>query len=409
MIDYIKLNISYLIKDTLLSNPLISWKQQVNCETGELSFPILGYYKNINIRINDKRIELSGSLHKLWNLLMLSEDQNYNDFPITELYKIIDHIVQVFKLEPAKTIIENLEFGFNIITNEPPTKILSNHLIVWNDQIPSKNKGYSGKGKYIEFETSEFFLKIYDKGKQYSRQENILRIEIKAFKNEYFNKKDKTYLSKLKEIGFLEGLVHDLIKRFNPFYIVDNIKFNDFQNAKESKIFISGVNPLTWSTFPYPKKKQRFKESFDKILSKYGLDSIKKGIQQKLIEKGDELVLCHGMSNSIVEGENHFFTNLSQNEPYIYYQNVTPFYCLITGLDISRQAKNKTYVLESTIKEVFKTDPVTFEKLKTRFKPGNWNHLSFDDLCMEMAHRIRRKYQTLLEKRLKYEHSLFPL
>ena len=127
----------------------------------------------------------------------------------------------------------------------------------------------------------------------------------------------------------------------------------------------------------------------------------------------DDTSECHTLTDiEVLPGKSCVWsqnTEMSQNDTYIYCQSVTSGKCMITGIDISNQTTNKIYLLESTVKELRQREPVRFEKLLTKYKTPKWGKLNIDEQCKEIAHRIRRKYQSLNEKKKIYKYSLFPL
>ncbi|MGB4837646.1 MAG: hypothetical protein WBP08_01510 [Saprospiraceae bacterium] len=317
MIDFLKLNISYLLVSKLLNNPLIKWDKNYSDETGELKYPIKGKYKNLDIKINPTRIEITGSIHKLWNVLKTSQNQNYNDFTFNDFCEMLNHIQNVFKLNLQKTIIENLEIGFNINTDKLPERILNENLIVCNNKTPSKNKDYNRKGKYIEYETSQYFVKIYDKGKQYDRKENILRFECKIKRNEFLKKYGIATLKDLLNRNHLKALQDYLFVSFSQCVIVDDLSPETITEPKEREIFTKGINPMTWTSLKGMQKK-RFKDSFVQILDKYSLNTIQKEIETKLRAKGKELLKCYDMNDFQNIESNNQKDEMLRNEPYIY-------------------------------------------------------------------------------------------
>lgn len=433
MIDFIKMNISYILESDLLNNPLIDWKRKFNISTGELEYPITGKYYNMDIIINPKRKEMSGSLHKLTNEIKKGQNQNYDDFNFDDLKETINHIKDVFNFNLDKTIIENLECGLNINTHHKPETILYKNLIVWSDMEPSKNKTFDGKGKYIEFEKSQYSVKIYDKGKQSHRTEHILRFEYKSIKNEYIKKIGIRTFNDLLDKAKIQLVLNHLYESFDMSIIVDDLNPETIRNPRDRQIFVKGINPKSWSTFDNDSKgrksKERFKKALNEILEKYNLNTIKKEIESELREKGEYLLKCHKMTDIQQTKDDllecHTLTNIStmsvhcsdwsentemsQIDTYIYGQFVTSCKCIITGIDISHQTTNRKYLLESSIKEMRETSPETFMKLEREYRPQKKNIISYVDVCKEIAHRIRRKYQTLQVKEVVYMYSLFPL
>lgn len=397
------------------------WSQETNLVTGEMTYPIRGQYKNLAIIINPSRKEISGSLHKFWNELNGKGNQNFDDFTFSDLQKTIEHLQNVFNLEPEKTRIENLEYGVNFNIEYLPKTILTRNLIVWSGITPSKNLSFNHKGKFLEFEKTRYSFKIYDKGKQAMLNENLIRIEVKAIRNEYLSSFEINTFKDIQDPAKLQILFQDLKEKFSSCFFVDDLSGERITKPKDRKDFFKGINPLTWLSFDNSqaarKKKERFTKRFLHILETYQLNTIKNHILTRLKDKGESILKCHKWNElkdtpvkpiqKIQELPKN--SKMSQKEPYIYIPFVTFEKCIITGVNISNQKTQKTYILERTFKELSKREPETFEDLKKRFKPKKWEKLTFDELCQEMAHRVRRKFQTLKEKRKKYQYSLFPL
>ncbi len=432
MIDFIKLNVSYLSESELLKLPL-HWIEPVSRETGEIKYPITGKYYNLDIKINPKRIEISGSIHKLSNEIKKGQNQNYDDFSFDDLQEMIYHIRDIFNLNLDKTIIENLECGLNINTHHRPEIILHKNLIVWYNITPSKNKSFDGKGKFIEFEKSQYSIKIYDKGKQAGHNDHIMRFEYKSVKNEYIRRIGTRTLNDLLDRDKIQMILNHLYESFCLSVIVDDLTPEAITDPRDKEIFTRGINPMTWTTFDNDSKgrkaKERFNKDLESILDKYNLNTIRKEIETKLKEKGQYLLECHKMTGieqtkddlsechtltdiKVLPGKSCVWsqnTEMSQNDTYIYCQSVTLGKCMITEIDISNQTTNKIYLLESTIKELRQKEPVRFEILLTKYKTPKWGKLNIDEQCKEIAHRIRRKYQSINEKKKIYKYSLFPL
>lgn len=412
MIDFIKLNVSYLTETALLNNPLIKWDKNYSDETGELKHPIKGKYFNMDIILNPTLRIIKGSIHILRNEIKTAYNQNYDDFTFDDAKEMILHLRDVFNLDLDKTIIENLEIGLNIHTNKTPERILNENLIVWNDKMPSINNNYNGKGKYIEFVTIQYYIKIYDKGKQYDRPENILRFECKIIRNEFLSKYGIRTLNDLLVKDHLKRLQAFLFESFTLCVVVDDLSPKTISEPKEREIFTKGINPIIWASIKGMQKK-RFKVSFFELLEKYSLNTIHKEIESKLRAKGKELLECYEMNdfqNVEIQSQN---TGMLRNEPYIYIQNVTQRKCKITGIDITQQKGESKFLSQASIKRIFETEPETFKTLLSNFSPKEPERMSFDKLCLEIAHNIRNrdsnKRHEIIKKTEYYRNSFFPI
>lgn len=412
MVDFIKLNVSGLSESELLKNPLLEWKQKINLNTGEMIYPIKGKYFNLDIKLNPTRKEISGSIHKLRNEIKTSQNQNYDDFAYIDICEIIHHIQNVFRLDLKKTTIENLEIGLNIITNQFPEIILNKKIIVWKDKTPSRDNEYRGRGKYLEFEKSQLYFKIYDKAKQYDIPENILRIECKIIRNEFLKKYGINTLQDLLHKDSLRALQAFLFESFTSCIIVDDLSFQAFTESKELDIFTKGINPLYWKSFKNRASKKRFKDSLFQILEKYSLNTIQKEIESKLKAKGNDLLKCNEMNDFQIVEFQCSKNEMLRNEPYIYSHNVTTKKCMITGIDITHQKGESKFLSQSSIINLFKTEPETFKSLLSKFSPKKPEIMTFDKLCLEIAHNIRNrdsnKRNAIIRKTEYYRNSFFP-
>ncbi len=432
MIDFIKLNISYLSdkeRKSIITNPEFNCKQTFDVITGELEYPIKGVYKDtINIIINTKRMELNGSLHQLHNVLTKGEKQNFDDLSINDTIGTVFHLKEKFNLQLKIIKIENLEFGPNIKCSISPEEILRKKTIVWDGEMPSKNFKYSNKGKYLEFERTQYSLKIYDKGKQNTLPYHLMRIEYKAKCNQSVRKLGFRVLSDLLDVSKYDDAIQLLKNTFDKTIIVDSIDSKRIDLYKDRMNFEKAINPITWANLDNTDKdrkaKERLRNNLLEIIEKYGLNTIKKELVFNLNEKVNELKKCHNFhdfSNIELPDKCHNFHNFSNIELHrkgqsssmsqfihnIYLKNVT--YCKITGIDISNQKENKNYIVGTTIRELKEKDFKTFEKLLRRYKTKNWVNFTIDRMIKEIAHRVRRNYQTLFEKKEIYKNSLFPI
>ena len=417
MIDFLKLNVSYLSESKLINNTLIEWQRPVNPNTAEIKYPIEGKYFNMDIIINPIRKEISGSIHKLRNEIKTSQNQNFDDFSTMDIESMIRHLINKFDLVPETTIVENLEIGLNIITTKEPERILNENLIVWDCMTPSKNNTYNGKGKYLEYEKSQFYFKIYDKGKQYDRPENILRIECKIMRNSLLKKRCgistlKDFMNKDRLKDHLKRLQAFLFESFSLCLMVDNLSPETITEPKDKDIFTKGINPLSWISIKGMKKK-RFKESFFQILEKYSLNTIQKEIESKLRTKGQTLLECYEMNDFQNIQSNSQNNKMLRNEPYIYIQNVTTRKCKITGIDITHQKGQSKFLSQSSIMTMYYDDSKTFYELKEKYGPKNPDKMPLEKLCLEIAHNIRNrdsnKRHEIKRKITIYEKSLFPI
>lgn len=173
MIDGLKAILSDNL-DAIRNNPLLEFVVPVSIKDGDIKtnqYPIANY-RGLQFIDRDTNIELKGSLHKFFN----QGYHNYNDFGLVEIQETLYELADLLKIDAKKARLTNLEVGVNIELDYDPNKFL-NSLIIHR----SKRFNYRERWNmyYKECIHNQFYIKIYNKGIQYSLQRNVLRIEIK--------------------------------------------------------------------------------------------------------------------------------------------------------------------------------------------------------------------------------------
>lgn len=162
-------------------------------ETGELKTVTIKTYLNITFTRYDKRLEIDGSLHKLYNLGL----HNANDFSVSDCIKTIDRLCKQFDIDPVLCNVIGLEFGVNVTA---PTNVAD--LVKWLrfhhrnqfNKLPELDQCYFAGTGY-------FGVKAYNKTIQYPEysQPNLFRFEGKTRQSKYLNSKG---IKTLKDLMF---------------------------------------------------------------------------------------------------------------------------------------------------------------------------------------------------------------
>ncbi|MFL0127218.1 hypothetical protein V2625_06605, partial [Tenacibaculum maritimum] len=169
MIDMIK----YFVNDkeefvrTLEDSDKIDLRLSVNNKTGEISDKRTAYYKSMFFETTENRATVKGSIHKYYNWVINNKSQNYNDFSYCDFKFALGHFQNSFKMDYDKVKVTNLEFGINIKVEQNIEKLLGHYILMYNYKAPNINEKFYGKGDYLEFKTTDYSLKIYNKSKQY--------------------------------------------------------------------------------------------------------------------------------------------------------------------------------------------------------------------------------------------------
>jgi len=407
MIDFVKIRYKNPDIQTIRGNLRLDWEQLIKERTGEVK-EYRAIYNGLTFEIvNNQYLNISGSLHKFWNSSQGGGEHNYNDFTFSDLTGVIFELCRSFDLLPENCLLENLEFGVNISPHLPVKEIL-------RSAINHKGKPFTQeylKNKYFrECERQRYIIKIYDKGLQYNRPENILRFENKIIKMAHIQETGVQSLAdllnpaKLKRLGVILGSN------------LNDILFYDYTIPKdrERPLMTQGQTPAFWlnllETNPnnYYKKRIRFKE----LVKRNGTQDFTEIVGNLVTQKWNELLTSTpktlqeltGVVNNDITEINHSDKGL---KPVILEPPLNPQggeaeasdkeparrYCLTCGRDITHQRPNSKfcgakyvgyshahrcrnndsnprnrvkYLIEQERKSLTLFDPVPFIKLKVK-------------------------------------------
>lgn len=284
MFDYVKV----AIKDKdfangLLTNPLLNFTRSINEVTGEVrDLSYFANYRGLDFKVfHSGFVEIKGSLHKYWN----NGIHNFNDFGIEAITDTVNDLKRKFNLTPETARLRNLEIGVNIITPFKPSALL-NALVTYQNEPFSKMKVIGpGNGRYVDLQ--QYKIKIYDKGLQFSKPENILRFEKKITKMKNLGNRH-FFLSDLKKITFMQHCLNALLDSFNELIIAEKIDFR-LLKKHEIKIYESCSNPRNWM-YMSRNKRSIYRKRFHEIIDKYGNQRLKKLSFELILKKGEQLM-----------------------------------------------------------------------------------------------------------------------
>jgi hypothetical protein len=276
-----------------------------------------------------KCVRLKGSLHKF------IKSNNYCDFNRYELEDGLNGICNWLGTKPSDWQIHSVEFGVNIQFD--PCLILPN-TVNYNGCEPTK-VDYKHKGYLRKFELNQHCLKLYDKGKQYSLDHNLLRYEVKATKVDYFGKGFHLTLADLCSPNF-NTLMRDKLELSLDRLIVTQQLVKKELSIRERQLYDFGRNPLDWSSFrigspnrnSFARRRKRFQNLIDSkvdVVSKF---------KKVVLSKWDELSLV----------EKRPLSSISQkvnSDTHLWGQKSTKR-CQVCGADISNQDSRSKYCSE---------------------------------------------------------------
>lgn len=288
MIDFIKIRIINPDIPGIRDNNRLDWVQRTNERTGEI-IEYRATFSGLTFQIIDnKYLNISGSIHKHWNAINDRGEHNYNNFTLLDLTRVIIDLLKRFDLIPDKCIIENFEFGVNISPPIPVDEIL--HSVINHKGKPFIRK-QSQKMNFLECEHSQYYIKIYNKGLQFD-QGNILRFEIKTRKMEFVRPANIVTLSDIMNPGNLTQLGTILTGNFSDILFYDYTIQETEINVRERLILTQGQNPMFWTDYKktnpdnYFKKRNRFLD----LVKKHGKQDLQEILFPLIGQKWNELL-----------------------------------------------------------------------------------------------------------------------
>lgn len=265
--------------------------------TGEMfEYPKKARYKNMEVRINKESSYVRGSLHKYYNMDVLGEEHNYNDFSFCQCSQSIENLSNKFYLEPDNTKVTNLEFGMNLPLGFDPGTFINDYLLMYRFNAHTRHEDFKGRGDYKEFKKYSYSFKLYNKSKQFGLDEHILRVEIKITDKRKLNSIGIETLSDLKTRKAHYSLFAFLMEQFDKLVIVDSKEMREGLLVPELKSGLQAYcNPNYWKVLKEEvsyKVYQRHVREFENYGQEAGIFKTKEHISNLLREKFNSLINC---------------------------------------------------------------------------------------------------------------------
>jgi hypothetical protein len=254
--------------------------------SGEIKYPYTAKLGSMDVGVSERSGYVKNSLHKLYNYRENSEEQNHNDFSFSKICREVDYLNKSI-IDAGKTKLTQLEFGLNIEIDKLPEMLVRRNFIM-HKYVGGSANNYHGNGELKLFSHDNYFIKVYDKGKQFELDKNVLRFEIKFIKAKEFQNIGVFNLIDLKDKSNLRRLVKYLVKRFDEMTIVDDFDENSIAELDDYNKLSRYTNPIFWTEEikgMHQNKRARYKNEFEKILIKNDLLKTKAYLRDLLIKK----------------------------------------------------------------------------------------------------------------------------
>lgn len=245
MIDYISANTTAFDCDTLLSNSRFQWKEKrdIDTEKSEWFKAEINHLTFYIILKEDKPpiLKIQGSLPKFYF------NNNVKDLYFTQFCEVVAKIMTLTSVPPEAIFIHCFEFGVNIEPLQSSTDIMKD-LMLYN-QIPFQIMKEKNHFKGRECSLSKFKIKCYDKGKQYTTSNNLLRFEIRVSRMAYMKSKGISIstLSDLQNINMWKMLQSILSTTYQGIVKRDLIDIKKVKKTAD-KEFILSFRDIAYTT-----------------------------------------------------------------------------------------------------------------------------------------------------------------
>lgn len=152
-------------------------------DTGEVLPYANREHRHLHFRLNERRgtLGIRGSIHRYW------QGSNVERFDYFQFVSAVNQLCMGIGTAPGNLAVHSFEFGVNLPTTVPASEIIGNlshfkNPVTRFERIKNERAKSGEVGRVIGkvHETTEWDLKVYDKGRQYGITANLLRVEIKV-------------------------------------------------------------------------------------------------------------------------------------------------------------------------------------------------------------------------------------
>ena len=452
MVDYFKALINIQnearLKQLASEGVFSTVLNETDPETGELIKEAF-IYENFYIRPTKNGLLIRGSLHKYRSRIkgiatrkQIEQYQGFNGdlFTLSDINETLQTLCEVIGFAPSLAVLQNIEIGVNCEVSFDPKEFLKGML------FHRSNFDYKTdhEGNYIQFNYQTYFLKIYNKGKQYDLPRNVLRVEIKVMK-----------MTKLKELGVELETLNDiravtLLQAFevlyNEFeavtYYDHTLRLEDLTSKQQGKA-IEYQSKNYWQELDKYKKARQIKQ-LETMIQEFS-SNLKGQIQGQMIEAKNRILdtsqtpkvqpFNHPSENEKVQLSNSLSKGLKscnstfENTPLESVKKDTDLdtektafevtdldpekdkktvekkndfegskvekrFCPITGVSLELEKPETNYITTKTIKHLKEADPDRYALICSMNLPHTGKRAKYEtDIDAHIAKQIRNYYR----------------
>ncbi len=383
MIDYVKIHVKGANKKHLLSLPCLDFKGEYSHATGEVATTLKAEHHFCEITINKAGVFFSGSIHKLWNSLNDVKAPNCipdkykgfngNQFSYSDIDEVRVYLSQLFDCKPQQMYFQNAEIGIN-------TTPLFDPKLYLDGLLAHKGKPFEVKaeGNYKQAVHNEYYLKIYNKSKQYGMSEHTLRVEVKIRKSYLLHRLGIRTFDDVTPETLNEGKKM-LLEAFNHSLHYDHTIRTDELTKRQKTMLLKYSNPNYWLNETKKKYHDAPKKRLQKITLNHS-DNLHRKIGQEIEQKFE----LNNTISSVTINSSNIGLIVTSDTPKKQSRK-----CSITGLDISMQKEGSFYLSHTGLKWYLKNDKKEYEKVARKYLSERWENEGLEKQIKELAHNIR--------------------
>ena len=452
MVDYFKALINIQnearLKQLASEGVFSTVLNETDPETGELIKEAF-IYENFYIRNTNKGLLIRGSLHKYRSRIkgiatrkQIEQYQGFNGdlFTLSDINETLQTLCEVIGFAPSLAVLQNIEIGVNCEVSFDPKEFLKGML------FHRSNFDYKTdhEGNYIQFNYQTYFLKIYNKGKQYDLPRNVLRVEIKVMK-----------MTKLKELGVELETLNDiravtLLQAFevlyNEFeavtYYDHTLRLEDLTSKQQGKA-LEYQSKNYWQELDKYKKTRQIKQ-LETMIQEFS-NNLKGQIQRQMIEAKNKILdtsdlpkvqpfnhpsknekvqlsnsLSKGVKSCILPFENTPLESVKKDtdldtkktafdvtdldhekdkktveeKTALEGSKVEKRFCPITGVSLELEKPETNYITTKTLKHLKEADPARYALICSMNLPHTGKRAKYEtDIDAHIAKQIRNYYR----------------
>lgn len=295
MFDFQKTEVFGVQPEQWLNNPLLDFEVKKSVRTDQERSKRIAHYQSLDfIIVSTGRMFIHGSLHMYFNFMKgikapnqktaneIKKGFNGNDYTLLNFVETLMDIEERFNVRFDSSVLHNLESGVNLLHAFITKKILNNLMLHCGDVFNSPIHE-----PFREVEQSHYYVKVYDKQKQYGLLKRLLRFELKYMKMYDLNKLGIYCLNDLLNKDVLKRLEALLIKQWDRILMFDYTIKKELLKGKEYERALLYSNQNYWVDLA-PNRRHRPKQYYKKLEAKYG-EHVQNQIKELISEKWNEL------------------------------------------------------------------------------------------------------------------------